>query len=619
MTTTRKTLTLAVLALLLAPALAAADEQTGEFSGQFRLGFRAVDVSGAEHKYMEDYNYQDGPRLFDFALRFVPEQGARSMADEVTVDVTNFGGDPFETFRLGVRKFGHYNFSFNRTKDTYFYQDIILPPDLASETVDSGGDFHAFNFDRVRDTAKLAIDLSQAAKINFGFERFTKIGTSTTTLDLQRDEFVLDKPIDESLNEYMGGFQYAWSKATLVLEERVRDYKNSVEIFLPGFSEGFNETNASELDLYRLDQPYDYTSYNHTVRLMAHPNSKFRISLAGSLQSLSLDVKADETLLGTSPQGQPVSLANSGNGSIDSDSKLADLDLSYMINDRWAVIASAWYRNLDEKGGFTFGGALNRGKWQIDTTGAKAGLQVNVSSKVVIAGGVTSESRDVKFGGAEDAPLELEKESTDYTGFFATFAWTPSKAFNLTAEAEDNSYDQPFTLASPTDHKRYRVRGRYQLTNGVSFTGTYLAHRFDNNDSGWNADRDQYDVRVAYERKGLSCSLGYANVDVKQSIDQLVSTGTLFPIFYKIDSDFIDGHLRWQATGRVAIGGDAYLYDNSGSFGLSRDDIGGWVELGFLENYMVRLGYRSISYSEDAFSFDDYDADIAEFSIGYRW
>jgi len=171
------------MTLLLIPTspVTAAD---GDFSGKIVTGFRLVDVGGADRKYMEDYNLHSGPRLFDLQFEFVPQADFRKAVDRVKVDLNNFGGDPFESLRIGIRKHGAYNFDYKRTKSTYFYNDIILP---ASQIADASkaelGDLHHFEFDRIRDVASLGIDITQNAKATFGFERFTKVGESTTTLD----------------------------------------------------------------------------------------------------------------------------------------------------------------------------------------------------------------------------------------------------------------------------------------------------------------------------------------------------------------------------------------------------------------------------------------------------
>lgn len=627
MTTTRKTLTLALVAGLLIPALPTLAQDDSGFSGSILVGFRTVDVSGADRKFKEDINLDDGPRLFDLSFDFVPEDGQASFADRLELDISNAGGDPFETLRLDVQKFGSYDFSYKRTKSEYFYDDLLVPPTQFDIEGAVAGDFHTFDFERVREEARLDLELTPQATLTFGFDRYTKKGESTTTLDISRDEFELDRPIDESLNDYIAGFEYSWDKVTLILEERVRDYENLVEIFLPGFSLGETVDDLTTLDFFFLDQPYDFTSFDHTVRLLARPNDRLRIRFGGTIQDLDLDVDATEESQGVSFQGNPFTTNLAGSGDIERDVELFDVEVDYRLTDRLTLIASVRQNNLDQDGQFLFGADNNVGAWEIETLGAEAGLEFFVSPTVTVSGGLVYEDRDVDFAFDQDGVLppedeELDEGSTDHDGYYGIVSWRPSSAFLLHVSFEDNSFDDPFTLASATDRQRYRVRGRYRWDTGLSLTGTYLVNDYENTNSGWDAENNIASFRLGYEEEGLYASLGYSFVDVERSIDQVVEGGfreDLFRIFYEADSDFLNGQLRYQVNDRVAFGGLFRLYDNDGSFALERDDLRAYVEVGFLENYLFHLGYRTVDYDEQAFNIDDYDADIAEFSIGYRW
>ena len=44
-----------------------------------------------------------------------------------------------------------------------------------------------------------------------------------------------------------------------------------------------------------------------------------------------------------------------------------------------------------------------------------------------------------------------------------------------------------------------------------------------------------------------------------------------------------------------------------------------FAETEILEDYRLRLGWRNVDYDEDTFDFDDYDAEILELGLGYRW
>lgn len=607
------------LGVAFAPAASAQGEDGGNFDGRIVLGFRNVDVGGTVTKYREDINQSDGPRLMDFDFNLTPQGTAKAFADRITLDADNLGDDPFQSLRLGIDKFGTYRFSYNHWVSDYFYQDTIVLPEDANIRASTGGDFHHFDFTRTRDQAKLDVTLSPRAELNFGFNRYTRIGDSTTTLDLQRDEYELDKPLDEKLFEYQAGFQYSWDKVTLVLDERYSQFDNAYEIFLPGFSLGESPT-GSQLDFYFLDQPYSYDSWNHTLRVIATPNSDWTIRASGSLQSLSLDLDASERAQGLTNNGTPFSDSASGSGSIDSDNDLFDLDLTYVINDRFALIGGYYYRNLDQSGRFTFGGELNRGKWDIETNGVEAGLEVTLSAELTLTGGVRYESRDVSLGHSEDGDFVAEDESTDHNGYFASLGWRPSKVFYVSVDYEDDSFDDPFTLASPTDRSRIRARGQMKLDNGFWGSTSYVLNDYKNDNSGWDASTEQFLARVGYRKDRFDGSLGYSRVNLDRFADFAVpSIPTLPARDYTAESDFIDGLVRFRVTDAFLLGAEARRYENTGSFSIERDDYRLFGEYQFASGLLYRASYRTVDYNEKDFNFDDYDADIFDFGVGFTW
>ncbi len=609
-----------VLGLVLSPAARAQEDEGTSTTGRFVLGYRNVDISGTENKYKEDYNLYDGPRLMDLDFNLTPDGTLKDMVDRIQLTVSDFGDDPFQSLHLAVDKYGSYSFQFNHWKSTYFYNDTILPEALADERTVTGGDFHTFDFDRVRNEAKLKLNLSPRAELNFGFNEYTKTGRSTTTLDLQRLEIELDKPIDETEWDYNAGFQYSWDKVTLVLDEQYGQYKNAIELFLPGQATG----GLTELNYYFLDQPYDYTTWSHTARVVAKPTDNFTVRASGTLQTLSMDVSANERSGGTTFQGAPLDQNDTGNGSISRDNDLFDLDLDYVINDRFAVVGGYYYRKLSQDGSFLFAGVRNFGKYDIETNGGEGGLQVTLSPALTLTGGVRYETRDVKLRDTENGgPLDTFADvGTDHQGYFANLGWRPSKLYRVTVDYEDSTFNDPFTLASPTDRSRLRATGKVNLDNGFWANGTYSRTDYKNSDSGWDALTEQYLGRIGYRIKQVNASVGYSRVKFDRNIDQTVFFGSnsqLFLIGYGADSDFYDGLVRWQATPALSLGGQYAVYSNSGSFALDRDDYKAFGEYKFTQGYLVRVAYRHIKYNEKAFNFDDYNANIYDFGVGYTW
>lgn len=613
---------LTATALLTGGAVTADEPTQATFTGGFSIGVRSVDVGGAERKFREDFNLEDGPRLFNLHFNLIPSPGDRKFADQVTFEANNLGGDPFETMHLGIRRYGAYQFDYHRTKSDYFYSDLLIPAALIDLNKSNAGDFHHFDFERVRDRAKLAIDISQAAQLTFGMERFTRRGESTTTLDVSRDEFELDRPIEQSMNSYYGAFRYAWDKMTLTVEERVRDYNDSYEIFLPGQSPGENTEDSSVLDFFFLDQPYDVQGNTHIVRLLTNPTDRLHIRFHGLLQDLEMEATAEERSKGTAFNGVPFEDELSGGGTVDREMNHFSVEASFAATERVALVFEGRQQAASQDGAFAWENALNNSAWDIDTTGLRAGVRFDVSPQLTVNGGIASESRDVDFRWAVDGEGKTGSETTDRTGLYAGAAWRPSKDLDVTVDLEDNSFDDPFTLASPTDRTRYRVRGRYRFGEGWTASAAYTVRDYDNSDSGWVSDTDIGSLRLSRTDDRLAFSFGYSMVDAERIIDQLVQGGSisnLFAIRYLSESSFLNGNLRWKANDWLTLGGDFRMYDNDGSFGIERDDFRGYVEVPVFGAYSLQAGYRTVDYDETEFDFDDYDADMLELALGYNW
>ncbi len=625
---TAKTLAIAALPLLVLLAVPAAAQDDGSFTGSFMTGYRDVSTSGSNDKYREDVDLEEGPRLFQLDLNYIPGDAMRKFADRVQINVSNFGGDPFETLSVSVVKNRKYSFDYDRRKSNYFYEDIILPVALAGNpALALAGDFHHFDVDRVQDVGRFRVWASDKAKLDFGFNRYTRRGESTTTYDISRDEFEFDKPVDESLNDYYVGLEYSFPKATLVLEQRRLEYENAFEVFLPGRSLGEDPEDATILDFYFLDQPYDLEGDDTIVRLISQPNDRLLLRVSGQLQSHELEFNVSEEGEGIAFTGAPLVIDSTGLGEVERDVDLFDFDVTYQLNDRWALLAGGRRYELDQLGDVTVEGTRGTGDWDISTTSYEIGAQVALSPETTLAFGLREEARDLEFRWTENGEGHGDRVDTDQTGYFVDVGWRPSATCSVNLELEDSSFDNPFALTSPTDRQRYKLRGRKKLDNGFSVSGSYAINEVENSASGWTSDFDQLELRLGYMKNGFNGSLGYSNVDVERKIDQTVVTlpgfgggqELFFPILYQADSDFIDGRFRYDGDGGWAVGADLRLYENSGSFGIERDDYRGWVEYEIGEGYLVHLGYRTIDFDEVDFDFDDYDAEILEISFGYRW
>ena len=145
---------LACLGLCLPAAAAGSEQEEGGFVGQVALGYRSVDVGGSENKYREDVNLADGPLLYHLSFNLVPDGTVRSAVDEIWADLNDVGGQPFETYRFGLRKHGSYTFTYDRQESDYFYNDTLLTDGAAVP------DPETWDVRRVRQRAKLGLELN---------------------------------------------------------------------------------------------------------------------------------------------------------------------------------------------------------------------------------------------------------------------------------------------------------------------------------------------------------------------------------------------------------------------------------------------------------------------------
>ncbi len=609
----------ALLACATAPTLAQQSSPPA-LTGSVSVGVRNVDVDGADTKFREDVNLADGVRLFDANLHYQPASRGSGI-DRLDLDATGLGGDPFETVHLGVRKYGAFDLKLDRRRSTYFYEDTILPAALASVTGSTRGDVHHFDFERIRDNAALDIDLTPATRLSFGLEHQTRAGGSTTTLDLQRDEFTLNRPLDESLNGLTVGLRHSWDHITLVVDEQLHDFKNTSELILPGASPGSNAADPATMQFFMADQSYDYASRGHVVRLMAKPTAKLDLNGGWRSETLDLDMQANETSQGTTFTGAPFTSTLQGPAAVARDITAADFSFGYSVGDRIRVIGSARRNHLSQQGGVTYGPALGTGGWGIDTDGWEAGLEYAVTSTILVSAGWSTEQRTTNRSWTLDAASSSDSdEETSRDGYFARLLLRRTGGLELTASVEDNKIDDPFALASPSASRRYKVGLKRRWSNGLSINGTYRKTNVENDTSGWLADTKQADVRVTYQRERLQVSGGYSQIDLQRALDQLVTAGTverLFLINYAADSKLWDASTRWQINARFSVGGELRTYDNAGSFRLARDDRRAFLDVTLGTTYVLRVAYRSLNYSEDAY--DHYDARLLEVALRLRW
>ena len=594
-------------------------ENNKTFSGKFRFGYRAVDTSGADTKYKEDINLSDGARLFNFSLHFTPDGKLKKLIDRIDLNVYNFGGDPYETFGLSAQKYGKYKFQYDRKKSTYFYEDVH----------EAGGhlyDFHTFNFDRVSDSGMLKVWVAENAAFYMNFDRYTKKGDSITTFDINRIEFEFDKPIREDSKELTFGLDMHLDRYSFVIEGRFMDYKNTNSLFLPGYADGgASATYPSSLDYFYLNQPYDLKTLTRTLKVNARPIDNLLIAGSIRIMQLDMDLTYSEDADGVTFLGRPFAYSLSSEGNFDRKIQLYDLDISYLLFNKLAVVGAVRYHVFDQYGYLTTDDVRENTDLKYNTLGFEGGLQYQLSPKFSLTAGYRNETRELE--GVETVTYE---EKTQRNGAFGNLKLDFSHALKLAIDYQRGWYDDPYTLISPTDFQRLKVTAKIRKQQ-FNASASYLWNdsKSEIYDNRWESTKNQLSLRIGYRAEDFKLFAGYSLIDVEHKGDRTIAyppswTGPgsfRWEILYEGESHLFDASASVNLANKWRVGSYANIYSNKGFWEISRTTLKGYLEYEFEGGYIAQVGYRNVYFKEKSSDagFNDYKAHIFEISFGYRW
>lgn len=596
-------------------SLLAEDKDSDEFYGSFLVGYRFVDVNESETKYMEDINLQKGPRLFNFKVHFAPKGKIKKLFDYFDIKLYNFGGDPFESFSIAVAKYGKYKFKYDRRKSTYFYNDKL-----------EGLDFHTFSFDRINDSGLLKIWVGNNSHAYIDFNRYTKKGQSVTSLDIGRVEFEFDKPIDEESTDIAIGFDYAGKNFSILLEERFQDFENANSMFLPGYADGGDFARyPSALNYFSLNQPYDMEGFTHSAKFTAKPFKNLLLNGSAQLMNQETNFSYFEEADGIDYVGAGFSYENNGEGDFSRKVQLYDLNFTYFLNNKIALVGTTFYNNFDQSGSLTVENEKTQMDLKYESGGVEAGLQYQPSLKFGFSVGYRYEQRDVE----DEVVIEEVNEATNKSGIFGNVKWKLSEKFKLTADYQYGSYDNPLTMISPTDFHRFRLTAKYKKKN-FYFNGSYLFNKSesDQHDEMWESDRNQLNLRVGFHKKKIKFSAGYALIDVARKGSRTIfyppswSGGAgsfVWDILFEGTSNLFDIYVYSHLSDKVGLGGYFNYYENNGSWELSRTNLKLFLKYSCKNGFIGQLNYRLVNFKENDLGYNNYKANILEISFGYRW
>ena len=594
-----------------------AEEEKKNLYGKLMFGYRFVDTSGAVERYKQDINLDEGLRIFNFNLQITPNATFQNLFDRIDINMYNFGGDPYETFRLAIKKSGKYQFQYDRRKSTYFYAD---------QHEVGGHLFNPFTFDfnRIMDNLFFKLLVNKYVDVYVNFDRYNKQGDSVVTLDINRIEFEFDKPIQEDYRQFAIGLDLHMKKGSFVFEEKIMDYTNTNSLFLPGFADGGSGARyPSTLNLFTLDQPYDLKTYTHTFKATARPFDRLLIKGYAQINNQDMDLSYSEEADGINYLGKFFEYGSNGAGNFDRNIQMYDFDATYLLLDKLAVIGAFRFQDFEQDGFMSVDGVRQESMLKYKNRALEGGLQYQFSPDLAFTAGYRNEIRDLD--GTETVTYE---ERTTRNGLFGNVKWNLSQSYRITADYQFGTYDDPYTLISPTSFHRFRLTAKANIQE-FRFSGSYLWNKTESEvyENLWNSSKQQISLRAGYHGAKIQVFGGYSYMDVEHESDRIIAyppawagSGT-FPweIFYEGKSSLLDASLSANLANNWRLGGYANFYWNKGFWEIDRSTIKGYVEYTFDNGLITQLGYRYVNFEESLSGFNDYSANIFEISFGYLW
>lgn len=217
-------------------APAAAASSGGEaLSGHIDIGARWVTRAGDFNTYRSLVNLSQGTRLSNAELKWEPSSSR--LLDSASLQMLNWGGDPYNTARLDALKRGKYRY-------TGAYSNIAYFNALPSFANPGAGGTGLFLNQRTMDTRVRNYDnlLELFPGTRFtpyvGYSRNSSYGNGVTPLVLENNEYPLRNVIDWSQYEVRGGLRLEMARWHATVEEGGRRFEDNQNVFstepLPG-------------------------------------------------------------------------------------------------------------------------------------------------------------------------------------------------------------------------------------------------------------------------------------------------------------------------------------------------------------------------------------------------
>jgi hypothetical protein len=216
-----------------APAAVTSPVPSGEiaFTGWIDFGYQyRSGVAGSFAAYRSLVDLGSGPKLI--GTEFTLTDPKHRLFDRIDVRAYDWGGDPYSTLHVDVRKAKLYNLSVDYRNIAYF--DAL--PSYADPLLGAGVTLNEQSFDERRRFANADLTILPGNWISpyLAYDRDSGGGTGVSTFVTNADEFPVAAQFHDRTSNYRGGVHLEFRRLHITLEQGGTTFENDQTLYQNG-------------------------------------------------------------------------------------------------------------------------------------------------------------------------------------------------------------------------------------------------------------------------------------------------------------------------------------------------------------------------------------------------
>jgi hypothetical protein len=468
-------------------------EPTGDswLEGSIEVGYRWIpNMDGNFDAYRSVVNLGEGPKLLD--ADFTLLNPSKILFDRADVHATSWGGDPYNTLRVDIKKDKFYRLFADYRNIAYFN----FLPSYADPTLNQGTLLNQNSYDTAIRTLHVQLDLLPGKWITpyLGFERNTQFGSGVTVFHTDQNDFPVASLYSDQTNTYHAGVRLELGRYHLTIEQGGTTFKDdqgasdnqpnsgNIPAGFPGESLTLNQmqeqyrvrSNSTYTKVLGAANPYSWLSVTgQFVYSRPHTDVSFAESSAGNFFSNDLFqfYNGNQDVL-TGAANMPHTF---GTITVELRPWKRLRILEYWNTERYHNSSNAL---LAENLLFTGSAPLTdqqlaTDRLNLNDSQEEINVFYDVTSKLTLRGGYRYEWGNTDLGAPILSGLNLETASLRRNIGIAGINFRLNQKLRIIADAEGSSSNQTFFRTGLEQYQKARIRASYDVLSSLRFAADF--------------------------------------------------------------------------------------------------------------------------------------------------